>query len=194
MGLSIRIRCRYGFAFSAHFGTTLSRIDGGACGRSDGAGVSSSEVNPGGGVGGCESDELKRIDARGVASSRLLEHMLVALRGALARNTHLWVPLPSIGSMLDARMMSSAGWIRCYGGRSGNLGDEFDAIVPDKSELPNWEMCTRVARIASPRHRTVTHSLLAPSTSSPSSHITILHPPLYHRPARTTDREALGSY
>ena len=193
MGLSIRIRCRYGFAFSAHFGTTLSWIEGGACGRADEAGVSSSEVNPGGGVGGCESDELKRIDARGVASSRLLEHMLVALRGALARNTHLWVPLPSIGSMLDAMMMSSAG---------GQVDVE---VLKSRRRVQlairlcltkvncRIRKCVLVSRAS---HHPATAPSLTRSSHLPHRHhpptLLIIHPPLYHRPARTTDREALG--
>lgn len=96
MGLSIRIKCRYGFAFSAHCGTTLSSIDGGACGRSDIAGLTSSEVKPGGGVGGCESDELSRMDA---ANGRA-EKARVGRRGILERTEHLRALLPIVGSMV----------------------------------------------------------------------------------------------
>jgi len=102
MGLSIRMRCRYGFAFSAHFGTTLSRIDGGACGRSDNAGFTSSEVKPGGGVGGCGRDELNRKDPREGTRGRTADGKFADLCGILERERHLSAPRPSIGSMVDA--------------------------------------------------------------------------------------------
>jgi hypothetical protein len=70
MGLSIRIRWRYGLTPSAHFGTILSIMDGGAIGR-EAAGSTSSEVSPGGGVGEGGIDELyRRVEASGDRTGR----------------------------------------------------------------------------------------------------------------------------
>ena len=76
-------------------------MDGGACGRSDGAGLSSSEVKPGGGDGGSERDELNRYGRRDAARGLLNAEDVADFCASLDRARHLCVPRPSIESIME---------------------------------------------------------------------------------------------